>query len=536
MTSTRWLLLLALVLFGWNVWGYDLWAPNEPFFGEGAREMIDDGKWIVPHLNGEISTHKPPLFFWLIALCSLPFGEVTSLAARLPSILASVATVWLTVRLERRVSGDRVALLAGAMLTVNYFFWDKARSAQIDALLCLLVTVAVAAFAAYRAGELDGGRAGLAFWAAAALAVLAKGPVGVLVPLGIVLVTLAWDRRLSSWRGFAPLLGPLAFAAILGAWIAAATLWGEGYSVWGALQEHFVDRAIHGMHHAKPLWYYLKVLPYALLPWTLLLPGAWWLAWRRRDRPEDRLVIVWIAFVVIFFTLPTEKRDLYILPAWPAFAMLFARHAATVLGWRDAGRAPATGRRWVTVPQGIFGALAVLAAAAALVVADRIDDDLIPAAAVLAAILAIGGCGILATAVRGAAGRTLAWTGAMVAATLLAGVSVVFPLLDPSKSGRELAVAVRDRTAEHRASGGRVLGFELINVVYPVNLYSGGVYLEEVPSSEDLLRELSLHAPLYVLADSELLPELPNAVRQRMRVVYETRLSRKDLQLLYFGA
>ena len=85
MTTRRLVLLLAALLFLWNIWGYDLWAPDEPFFGEGAREMVVDGQWAVPHVNGMVTTDKPPLFFWLIAILSLPLGKVTSLTARLPS-------------------------------------------------------------------------------------------------------------------------------------------------------------------------------------------------------------------------------------------------------------------------------------------------------------------------------------------------------------------------------------------------------------------------------------------------------------------
>ena len=54
------------VLFLWNLWSYDLWAPDEPYFAEGAREMLADGQWLVPHINGALDNHKPPLFFWLI--------------------------------------------------------------------------------------------------------------------------------------------------------------------------------------------------------------------------------------------------------------------------------------------------------------------------------------------------------------------------------------------------------------------------------------------------------------------------------------
>ncbi|MEE8523511.1 MAG: glycosyltransferase family 39 protein [Thermoanaerobaculia bacterium] len=541
MTRTRWVLLFALVLFGWNVWGYDLWAPNEPFFAEGAREMIVDGQWIVPHLNGEVNTHKPPLFFWSIAIFSLPFGAVTSLTARLPSVLAAIGTVLLIVRFERRFSGNRTAVLAAAMLTVNYFFWDKARSAQIDSLLCLLILIAVSAFAAYRGGEWNGRSAGLVFWSAAALAVLAKGPVGLLVPLGIVLLTLAWDRQLRSWWGFAPVAGPLAFAAILGLWITAATLWLDGYSVWGALREHFVDRAIHGMHHAQPVWYYLRVLPYALLPWTFLLPGGLWLAWRERDRPDNRLLLIWVVFVVLFFTVSTEKRDVYILPAMPAFAMIFARLVAAVLGWRSEGSRRRPGQRWVTVPQGVVGTVYLLAAVVALWMANRLDDDLLAPAAAIAAVLAIGGARLLVSAIRGAVWPAVAWTGATIAAALLTGSTWILPVLNPAKSGRELAVTVREATAEFRATGRRVVGFDLVNVTWPVNLYSDGVYLdlidareEPIEAGEELLRRLAVDDPVYVLANLETQPSLLDHLQGRMSVAYSTRLSRKDLQLLYF--
>jgi len=133
-TRDRAVLLLALVLAVWNVWGYDLWAPDEPYFGEGAREMVVDGEWAVPHVVGAVTTDKPPLFFWLIALLSLPAGAVSSLTARLPSVLAAVGTVALTMRLARRMGGE--GALAGVVLSVTYLFWDKARTAQIDALLC----------------------------------------------------------------------------------------------------------------------------------------------------------------------------------------------------------------------------------------------------------------------------------------------------------------------------------------------------------------------------------------------------------------
>ncbi len=538
-TDPRWVVLLAIVLFGWNLWGYDLWAPNEPFFGEGAREMIADGKWLVPHINGELNTHKPPVFFWLIALLSAPLGAVSSLTARLPSVLAALGSLMLTIRLGRRTSGKRTAVLAGAILLTTHMFWDKARSAQIDALLSFLILVAVSAFEAWRAGDWSGRRAGIVFWLAAAVATLAKGPVGLAVPLGIVLVTLAFDRQLHRWRDFAPLSGPLVFVAVAGAWAAAAGLWG-GYSLGGALQEHVVDRAIHGMHHAQPFWYYLKVLPAVMIPWTFLLPGALLYAWRRR-RADDRLLLIGGLFVVVFFSIPTEKRDLYILPAAPFFALMMARLVAAVAGWRSTTVQPpeepddnAPDRRWITIPQGIMGAVLLLAAVAAPIAAPRFSDDLTAPAFGLAAVLGLGACAILQAAARGRALRSVRWSGATLAAGMLVAVSFIHPRLNPSKSGRELATIMRDETAESRAAGRPVLSLGLSNVLHSVNFYSDGVYLKEIDDPQAVIADLSSGDATHLLANEALLPPLPEELLAKMHVVYSTRLSRKDLLLLRF--
>ncbi|HEY3567431.1 MAG TPA: hypothetical protein VGP73_05805 [Thermoanaerobaculia bacterium] len=120
-------------------------------------------------------------------------------------------------------------------------FWRQARSAQIDALLCFLILVSLSAFEAFRSGQARGRPAGLLFWAAAAAATLAKGPVGLLIPLLIALLTLGFDRDLRAWRRFAPFSGPALFLVLTGTWAAAAGASGE-YSVFDALRKHFLER------------------------------------------------------------------------------------------------------------------------------------------------------------------------------------------------------------------------------------------------------------------------------------------------------
>jgi 4-amino-4-deoxy-L-arabinose transferase-like glycosyltransferase len=537
MNACRAVFALAALLAIWNLWGYDLWAPDEPYFAEGAREMVVDGHWAVPHVNGAVSTDKPPLFFWLIALFSLPLGRVTSLTARLPSALAALGSVALTCRLGRRLAGPRSGALAALILATTYLAWDKSRSAQIDALLCFLILAALSAFEAYRSGQANGRRAGLLFWFAIALAVLAKGPVGLVLPLGIALVCLAVDRRLGAWSRFAPLSGPLLFLAIISLWAVAATLSGGGeYSLWGALKKHALERALHGMHHVQPFWYYAKVIPVQMLPWSGLLPGAFVLAWRRRAAAADRFLLVYALFVVLLFTLSTEKRDLYVLPAYPAFALLAAGLLAAAAGWDgmslQTGPGRAMSRRWVTLPLLLTGIVLLLAGAAVPLAAARLEPPLLGPALALGFTLAAGGAATaLAVRARKIDAPALCAAGA-ASAGYLAAVTCLFPALNARVSARPFALEVKEATAASRTAGEEVLALGLSNLPEAVAFYSDGVYLRQTSNPADLAAHLMREAQVYALTDADRLAALPAGIRERLFIVRAAEVSRRKVLLV----
>ena len=539
MSSRHWVLAAAAVLFLWWLGGHDLWAPDEPYFAEGAREMVVDGHWAVPHVNGVVTTDKPPLFFWLIALFSLPFGEVNSWTARLPSALAGLGTVALTLGLGRRFFGPRTAALAGGVLATTYLFWEKARWSQTDSVLCFLIWCSLAAFAAFRAGDLEGRKAGLVFWLAAALAVLDKGPVGFLLPLGIALCVLIADRDLGSWRRFAPLVGPLAFALVLAAWVLFATFGDDsGYSVWGALREHFVDRGIHGMHHKQPPWYFLTALPPVMMPWTALVPGALVLAWRRRRLPADRFLLIAALFVVAFFSISTEKRELYSLPAMPAFALMTAALVGKLAGWREPPLdvTPPPSRRWVTVAQAILGALlALIGLAVPLVAADRVEH--LPAGlawALGAVLLAAGVATIWLIRRRSILGAALAPAAGLTVLYLLVATAV-YPLFEERKSARPFALRIAEVTAGARAAGLPVLAYDLGNLPEPFAFYSNGMYTVETSDPEVLRRHLARPEQVFAVVNGGRLDPLPEELRARLEVIDATRLARKEVLLVSNG-
>jgi len=528
-------LVLAAVIFLWFLGAHDLWAPDEPFFGEGAREMVADGQWLVTHVNGVVNSHKPPLFFWLIALFSLPLGAVTEFTARLPSVLAGLGTLVLIMRLARRWFGPKTAALAGILLATTYMFWDKARWSQIDSLLCFLIWVALTAFDAWRSGDADGRRAGALFWLAAGLAVLAKGPVGLLLPLGVVIVFLAFERDLGSLRRFAPLLGPSVFALVTGAWAVAATVLGPSdYSVIGALREHFVERGMHGMHHVRPFWYYSERLPLSLLPWTGLLPGALVVAWRNRRRSAGlRLSLVAAIFVVVFFSISTEKRDLYVLPALPAIAIMMAVLVGRISDWREGfEKAAIPDRRWVTIGQAIVGGLFTLVAVAVPFASGRVEYLPVWMVYLLGAVLLVTGVAVLLTAVRGRALGSVVATAAGMAALYLAATAVVFPAMEPRKSSRTFALKTKEITAESRAKGHRVMAWRAGNIPIAVAFYSDGLYTVETDDVDDLARHLRQDALVYAIVRADQIDEIPADAREGLTVLHEQRLSRKDLAVV----
>ena len=531
MKWSRIVLVVAAVLFVINIWGYDLWAPDEPYYGEGAREMVVDGQWLVCHTNGEFDDDKPPLFFWLIALLSLPFGEVSSLTARLPSVLAAFGTVLLTLYLGRRWSSERTAVLAAFVLATTYMFWDKARSVQPDMVLVFLIWAALAVFETWRAGDADGRRAGLLFWFLLGLSVLDKWPVGLAIAGAIGVLTLLWDRELMRGWKFAPFLGATIVITMFVSWAWLVDNWGPtGFSAWGAFYRHFISRAVSGIHHAQPWWYYIKVLPPQLLPWTFLVPGAAVLAIRRRDK-ADRFLLIAIALVLALFTLSTEKRTLYALPTFPAFALMTARFLGAAFGWDDA---PSFSRRWITIGQGFFGGLLIILGLAAPFAARRAELESFPGWTfwALGLLLAAGG----GVAIFGLFRKDLRLT-ALGPAISLALVyvfvaSFVYPAANDFKSAKKMALTIKEETARSRSNGHDVLAINIGNLYEAYNFFSNGVYFERTGDIGDVARHFEQETRVFAVVDSRLLEQLPPHIQENMETIATHEGSRRLVALI----
>ncbi|MCX5769693.1 MAG: glycosyltransferase family 39 protein [Candidatus Hydrogenedentes bacterium] len=380
------LLLLALsaVLFFVSTWAYDLWPADEPRFGQVAREMMSSGDYLVPHINGQPYNEKPPLLFWLIAAVSAPFGDVTEFSARAPSGLAALVTVLLTSLLAARLYGARVGLWSGLILATTSFFWVEARWVRTDMLLTAWMTASLYVF--WRWHETRRPLFLFAFYLLIAGGLLTKGPPALVFP-ALLIASFYWkqraDRRRLHW-----LVGFVAACAVVLAWFIPARMAISGggavdNQIGSEALRQIVGRLFLGVSHMQPPWYYAINLPVFLLPWALFLPWSLTWAWkRRREDDKMRLLLAWIVPAFIFFSLALGKRGTYVLPLFPALAILEAR---AVLDLMDSPRAVwrrRTAYAWA-------GLLIALGLAPAVLLFTEYGDAVKPA------MLAFSGCAVI---------------------------------------------------------------------------------------------------------------------------------------------
>lgn len=351
-------LLLALLMWGGEYALRHLWEPDEARYAYVAQEMRQGGNWAVPHRHGELYAHKPPLMFWLINLAAPMTGGINEVSARLPSLLGVVLALWATARLARRWFGAGADWRAILILSTAFLFRQVGGMGQIDALLCGLEMLALYAFfsTGWTASSVA---APLVAYAAMGLAVLAKGPVGFVVPTGVFIAcALAGGerRQLKRWHW---LWGPLVTLAFPAAWLAWAWHSGAPPEYFQELiGRHVIERAAGETGHVRGPLYYLEHFPAEFMPWTLFLPSAW-LALREAgdERRRRRALLAWMAFVIVFFSLSPGKRQIYILAAYPAAALLIAG------AWPALARLP---ERWQKGPAWLAMALTTILAIASV--------------------------------------------------------------------------------------------------------------------------------------------------------------------------
>ncbi len=372
LTRDRLLVLAAaIVTFFTGLGTTRLWDEDEGFFAATAAEMHHRDEWIVPWYNGEVFAHKPPLMYWVMRLGFSVLGE-NEWGARIGSALFGTAAALLTHWVGVRLLGARIGLLAGLAMSSCIMFGVVARAATADAYLVFFMTLVIAAYVkwtpAFREGQTfpestDSTSLGhwlpatwggfVAMYAAMGMAVLVKGPIGILLPGTAIGLFVLWQLSQAepTWRGWLarfavhiprvfwalrPLTAIATVVLVSGWWFAAVEARTEGGFLGEFLGFHNVQRFLTAMEsHRGPIVYYIPVIWIGFFPWSLfIVPSAITVRSRFQPSAENpatareqaawRLVLCWFSVIFVFFSIAQTKLPNYTLPCYPPLALMVA--------------------------------------------------------------------------------------------------------------------------------------------------------------------------------------------------------------------
>ena len=370
------LVLIASVIFLFNLGGTLLWDDDEPKNASCGREMLERGDWTVPTYNAELRPHKPILLYWAM-IASYKTVGVSEFGARLPSAIAGIGTVLLCYLLGCLLYDKTVGFGSGVLLASGLMFAVLSRAATPDAILICCSTAAFYFFV-YGMAQLRGGQfstemtdrhevsldltklplnSSLGMYVAIGFAVLAKGPIGVLLPMTIIgLYSLIASKRVRAeqtegagqwktillhlWATFSPrqlwrvalglrvFQGAAVVALIALPWYVAVTIATEGQWLTGFLGRHNVHRFLHPMEgHGGSVFYYVIAIMAGFFPASCFLPISIVKAVQegRRRSPAAHahtFLLIWVGCYFTFFTIAATKLPNYIVPCYPALALL----------------------------------------------------------------------------------------------------------------------------------------------------------------------------------------------------------------------
>ncbi len=335
------LLLVLLVAWFASLELRGLFIPDEGRYAEIPREMLDSGDWITPRLNGLKYFEKPPMQYWLTAASFAAFGE-DEWTARLPSTLLGFLAVVMTAFTARRLWGARALLTTGVVLGSSWAYYLSGQYLTLDIMVSAFLTFALCGFLlAQREGAtpVQASRWMLFAWAAGAFAMLSKGLIGLALPgLALAIYMLVardfrlW-RRLEMCRGFALLL------TLLLPWFVLVQHRNPEFFDFFFVHEHWSRFA--GSDHARrgAWWYYAPILVMGLMPWTPLFIQQWLrsraitaeiaseVAGQKGFQPM-LFCAVWAVAIIVFFSVSQSKLPAYVIPVFPALALLLGKRAA----------------------------------------------------------------------------------------------------------------------------------------------------------------------------------------------------------------
>lgn len=425
------LLLLAALTFLVGLGRGAITDADEAFYAEAAREMVESGDFVTPFYNYETRFQKPILYYWLTAATYRVTGRPGEAGARLWAALSGLGLVLVTAACARRWFDDGVALLAGAIAATSFGYFSIGRMALPDLPLTFFITMAIwAGWVAMLERGRHQRRWVLLSAVALALGFLTKGPVGVVIPVLVLVPVVLMERRTLNLRLSDLVAGGVVFTVLALPWYAA--MWmrhGEAYLEGFFLGDNLERFATARFNDPRPWWFYLPVVLGGLLPWTPLMlvwvHPVWRFLTRGRDIGTIELrLLLWALLPLVFYSLSVGKQPRYILPVLPPLAILLA---AAILertrDWRSLDGARVRLRRPLTIAVGAVGAGGLLILLAVLLWrAQPLLINVAPSFTMAAAVvIGVAGLTVVATGISGGWRQT--------PAVLALAAAITFPAL-----------------------------------------------------------------------------------------------------------
>jgi len=519
----------------------DLWNPDEPRYMEVAREMVVLGDYVIPHLNGEVYSEKPPMFFWLAGQLWKLGGGYNS--GRIVTIVATLLTLLLAYFFVARQLGTRGAILATVSALSTLLLFHFAKIGVLDPLLMLFTTSAlVLGYNAFRKETRHPALCWVGCYAFMGFGTLTKGPVGILVP-GLILLTYGLiNHRNVRAGGKVHLIGALTLAAVVLAWLVPAVVQGGREYTEVILLKQNLGRFVRSFSHRRPFYYYALRWPMYFFPWSLVLPLAVTAAvrqWRRGKGEMALFAAVWIVVPLVFFSLVSGKRMNYLVPLTPAVGILTAWYFTVQVQ----GKAMAAGEKWLVrasfVILGVLATVLALLATSGAELMERLPDYDVQVEAVLPLLspLRMGAAAAMFAlplalsfaALLGVPKSRMQTAFALAAAVLLFSLPedlTVVPAVNTFKSGRTFAAEVR----KHAANTTRVFMYgKDFSGVY--NLYTGFVRMPEIHKKSRLKRILT-ERDVLVIGAGKHIEEALTAEELKSHLVYKEGVGHRLMLLL----
>ena len=324
--------LFWIVLIGFSIlWFYGLGArtlvpTDEGRYAEMAREMVATGDWITTRLNGIKYFEKPPLQVWLNALTFELFG-LGEWQARLWTGLCGLLGIAAVGYTGRKVFDARTGLDAALVLGSSLLWVALGHINTLDMGLSAMMTLSLCALLVAQRNEATNRERRLGMlicWASMALAVLSKGLIGIVLPGAVLVIYSAAARDWRIWLRLHLGSGLLVFFAIATPWFALVSIKNPEFPHFFFIHEHF-QRFTSKIHHrAGPLYYFIPILLLGMVPWCGLLVQSLWQGVRKEGSgfQPKMVLLIWAAFIFVFFSISDSKLPSYILPIFPAIALL----------------------------------------------------------------------------------------------------------------------------------------------------------------------------------------------------------------------